>query len=153
MDCRWAFDDHQEEMQLRALVRIPSLSRVASTFRGFGSRTLPITAHALIERVVNYGLMVLGAAIGHYAVGHYAAGHYAAGHYAVGHYAVRHYAVTHYAVAYYAVAHYAVSHYAGGTLRRSLYLVDRGPSAQNAITWLAPQRLKRKKPKKSSPML
>ena len=69
-----------------------------------------------------------------------AIGHYAVGHYAAGHYAARHYAVTHYAVAYYAVAHYAVSHYAGGTLRRSLYLVDRGPSAQNAITWLAPQR-------------
>ena len=94
-------------------------------------------AKPLIQTCFAGLLYMFCGAIGLYPVGHYTAGHYTAGHYTVGHYTVGHYTVSHYTVAHYAVAHYTVSHYAVGTLRRSLYLVDRGTWTQFAITWLA----------------
>ena len=60
MDCHGEFQEHVKELRIKAIKRPTIISKVASTIWGMESRTLAVTAHALLESIVNYGLPVEG---------------------------------------------------------------------------------------------
>ena len=61
IDCGWTFRQHFVELRGRLVRRLQALRKVSGAVWGLENRILAVTAHALIESIIGYGMATTGA--------------------------------------------------------------------------------------------